>query len=146
VTGFAWEAIGGGGRANRADSPPVSVTETFFSVEVEDMQRATAFYVHALGATVVFSSAGWSSLRIAGVRVGLALNLEHVASRVGLHFAVSDLTIARAEVERAGGFMASSPVEVAPGVVIVRCDDTEGNSFTLTQNQHSSHRDGHTDP
>jgi hypothetical protein len=26
----------------------------------------------------------------------------------------------------------SSAVEVAPGVVIVRCDDTEGNTFTLT--------------
>jgi predicted enzyme related to lactoylglutathione lyase len=95
----------------------VSVTETFFSVHVEDMQRASAFYVHALGATVVFSSAGWSSLRIAEVRVGLALAPEHVASRVGLHFEVSDLTIARDEVERAGGFIASSPVEVAPGVV-----------------------------
>jgi predicted enzyme related to lactoylglutathione lyase len=113
----------------------VSVTETFFSVDVEDMQRATAFYVHALGATVVFSSAGWSSLRIAGVRVGIALSPEHVAGSGGLHFAVSDLTIARTEIERAGGSIASSPVEVAPGVAIVRCDDTEGNSFTLTQSQ-----------
>jgi predicted enzyme related to lactoylglutathione lyase len=135
----------GGGRPNRAESLSVSVTETFFSVDVKDMQRATALYVHALGATVVFSSVGWSSLRIAGVRVGLTLSPEHVASRVGLHFAVSDLTIARAEVERAGGF-ASSPVEVAPGVVIVRCDDSEGNSFTLTQSQHSFPRDGYTDP
>ena len=136
----------GGRRTNQADSLSVTVKETFFSVDVEDMQRATAFYVQALGATVVFSSASWSSLRIAGVRVGLALTPEHVASRVGLHFAVSDLTIARAEIERAGGFIASSPVEVAPGVVIVRCDDSEGNTFTLTQSQHSSHRDGDTDP
>ncbi len=118
----------------------MSVTETFFSVDVEDMQRATAFYVNALGATVVFSSAEWASLRIAGVRVGLALTSENMVSRVGLHFAVDDLTIARAEVERAGGCVVSSPVEVAPGVVIVRCDDTEGNTFTLTQNQLSSDR------
>src|SRR5580658_7418854 len=92
-------AIGGGGRADRADSLAVSVTETFFSVEVEDMQRATAFYVDALGATVLFSSAGWSSLRIAGVRVGLALSRQHTGSRVGLHFAVSDLGAARGEVQ-----------------------------------------------
>jgi predicted enzyme related to lactoylglutathione lyase len=120
----------------------MDVTETFFSVEVEDLQRATAFYVNALGATVVFSSAGWSSLRIAGVRVGLAPGLEHMTSRaVGLHFAVSDLAIARADVERAGGCIVSSPVEVAPGVVIVRCDDTEGNTFTLTQSRHSFPRE-----
>lgn len=106
------------------------------------MQRAIAFYQSALGATVMFSSAGWSSLRIAGVRVGLALSSERMASTVGLHFAVSDLAIARAEVERAGGCIVSSAVEVAPGVVIVRCDDTEGNTFTLTQSQHSSDRDG----
>jgi len=130
------------GPANRADSISVAVTETFFAVEVEDTQRAIAFYVSALGATVVFSSAGWSSLRIAGVRVGLALSSERMASTVGLHFAVSDLAIARAEVERAGGCIVSSAVEVAPGVVIVRCDDTEGNTFTLTQSQHSSDRDG----
>jgi len=127
---------------NREDSISVAVTETFFAVEVEDMQRATAFYVSALGATVIFSSAGWSSLRIAGVRVGLALSSERMASTVGLHFAVSDLAAARAEVERAGGCIVSSAVEVAPGVVIVRCDDTEGNTFTLTQSQHSSERDG----
>ena len=103
------------------------------------MPRAIAFYVNALGATVVFSSAGWSSLRIAGVRVGLALSSERTAS-VGLHFAVSDLAAARAEVEHAGGCIVSSAFEVAPGVVIVQCDDTEGNSFTLTQSQDSSNR------
>jgi predicted enzyme related to lactoylglutathione lyase len=134
--------IGGRGPANRGDSLSVTVTETFFAVEVEDMQRAVAFYVNALGATVVFSSAGWSSLRIAGVRVGLALSSDRVANTVGLHFTVSDLATARAMVERAGGCIVSSAVEVAPGVVIVRCDDTEGNTFTLTQSQHSSDRNG----
>lgn len=110
----------------------MAVVETFFSVEVADMHRATAFYVNALGAAVVFSSAGWSSLRIAGVRVGLALGTEHVAGPTGLHFAVPDLATACSEVERAGGLVVSSPVQVAPGVVVVRCDDTEGNGFTLT--------------
>jgi predicted enzyme related to lactoylglutathione lyase len=36
----------------------VVVTETFFSVDVADMPRATAFYVGALGAVVVFASPG----------------------------------------------------------------------------------------
>ena len=119
----------------------MSVTEAFFSVDVEDMQRATAFYVNAFGATVVFSSARWSSLRIAGVRIGLAQVPEGAASRVGLHFAVSDLANASAAVERAGGCVASTPMEVAPGVVIVRVTDTEGNTFTLSGAAGSSHRD-----
>jgi predicted enzyme related to lactoylglutathione lyase len=110
----------------------VNVTETFFSIEVRDMQRATAFYVGALGATVAFASPRWSSLLVAGVRLGLALDDEHEDRRVGLHFAVRELEDARAAVERAGGVTAS-PVEVAPGVVVVAATDTEGNTFTLTQ-------------
>jgi predicted enzyme related to lactoylglutathione lyase len=109
------------------------VTETFFSVEVADMRRATAFYVAALGATVSFTSEGWSSLHIAGVRVGLALNPEHAAIKTGLHFAVDDLAVARAHVERAGGKIITPSVEVAPGVIVAEVRDTEGNTFVLTQ-------------
>jgi predicted enzyme related to lactoylglutathione lyase len=116
----------------------VSVTETFFSVDVEDMARATAFYGYAFDATVLFSSARWCSVRIAGVRIGLALVQQAETKRVGLHFAVPDLADACARVERAGGFVASTPMEVAPGVVIVRVTDTEGNTFTLTAASGSS--------
>ena len=77
------------------------------------MERATAFYVNALGATVAFASPGWSSLRIAGVRVGLALNPMHEGGRTGLHFAVSDLVAARSDVQGAGG-RTGEAVEVAP--------------------------------
>lgn len=69
----------------------MTVTETFFCVGVNDMGRATAFYVEALGATVLFTSRGWSSLQIAGVRVVLFLDAAHSSSMVGLHFIVSDL-------------------------------------------------------
>ena len=108
----------------------MNVTETFFAVEVTDMDRAKAFYVNALGATVAFASPGWSSLRIAGVRIGLALNPMHSGGRVGLHFAVSDLAAARAAVERAGG-RTGAATEVAPGVIVADATDTEGNIFTL---------------
>ncbi|MCU1277725.1 MAG: Glyoxalase-like domain [bacterium] len=109
----------------------MTVTETFFSVEVNDMQRATAFYVAALGADVMFATTFWTSLRIAGVRVGLFLHAEHTACRVGLHVAVSDLADACGDVERAGGRVVAPPNEVAPGVVTAEVADTEGNSFTL---------------
>jgi hypothetical protein len=37
----------------------IAVTETF-SVDVDDMARAIAFYVGAFGATVTFASPAWS--------------------------------------------------------------------------------------
>ena len=106
------------------------VLETFFSIEVGDMRRATAFYVGAVGATVAFGSPGWSSLHVAGVRLGLALSPGHTGARTGLHFAVGDLEAARADIERAGG-KTSPPVEVAPRVFVADVTDTEGNTFAL---------------
>ena len=112
---------------------PVVVSETFFSVSVRDMGRAKAFYVGALGATVAYASAGWSSLRIAGVRIGLALGESNAGERTGVHFAVTDLAGAHGEIERAGGRVVHQSVEVAVGVVISEAMDTEGNTFVLTQ-------------
>ena len=111
----------------------MTVTETFFSLGVNDMDRALAFYAQALGAAVSFLSPAWSSLLIANVRVGLAFDADHTPTRTGLHFAVTDLEAARTAVARAGGSASSSPVEVAPGVVVADVIDTEGNTFVLTQ-------------
>jgi predicted enzyme related to lactoylglutathione lyase len=112
---------------------PAVVSETFFSVSVRDMGRATAFYVGAFGATVAYASPGRSSLRIAGVRIGLALSKEQPGERTSIHFAVSNLAEAHAEVERASGRVVQASVEVAPGVIISEAEDTEGNTFVLTQ-------------
>jgi len=109
----------------------VIVTETFFSVGVIDMQRATDFYTRALGATVAFATVQWTSLRIAGVRVGLARDPAHAPTRTGLHFAVADLAAALAAIAAANGRIATEPTEVAPGVVIAEAVDTEGNTITL---------------
>jgi predicted enzyme related to lactoylglutathione lyase len=109
----------------------MTVIETFFAVDVANMERATAFYVTALGATVTFASPGWSSLRIAGVRVALALNPMHKGGRSGLHFTVSDLAASRSHVDGAGG-RTGEAVEVAPGVIVAEATDTEGNAFTVT--------------
>jgi predicted enzyme related to lactoylglutathione lyase len=111
----------------------MTVLETFFSVEATDMGRATAFYVQALGATVAFTSPQWTSLHIAGVRVGLALDPRHSPASVGLHFVVDDLAAARSAVERAGGRVVTASVEVVPGTVISDVEDTEGNTFSLSQ-------------
>ena len=111
----------------------MAVTETFFAVEVQDMERAKAFYVRGLGATVLFATPQWTSLMIARVRIGLSLNAERAAGRVGLHFAVSDLNATRAQLESVGGAAGALPMEVAPGVTIAMVSDTEGNTFTLRQ-------------
>ena len=108
----------------------MTVTETFFSILVNDMDRAVAFYVQALGATATSVSPTWSSLHIAGVRVGLFYH-EHAPCRVGLHFVVDDLDAAHARIERAGGSIVTASVEVAPGVVVSDVTDTEGNTFSL---------------
>jgi len=112
---------------------PTQVVETFFSIAVQDMNRATNFYVTAFGAAVSAALPFWSSLHIASVRLGLALVLDHAGGTTGLHFAVVDLPDARASVERAGGRVVRPSVEVAPGVVVSDVTDTEGNVFTLTQ-------------
>jgi predicted enzyme related to lactoylglutathione lyase len=110
----------------------VKVSETFFSVAVRDMQRATEFYVGAFEARVSFASPQWSSLQVANVRIGLALTPGHDIARMGLHFATDDLEVARRDIERAGGRMAP-PVEVAPGVLLTEAIDTEGNTFTVAK-------------
>jgi predicted enzyme related to lactoylglutathione lyase len=111
------------------------VEEMFISLYVNDMERATAFYVDALGATVEFASPTWSSLVIAGIHVSLVLR-QHVASPLGLHFIVDDVALACAAVVRAGGQIAAA-TEASHGTVIAEVSDSEGNELTLRQRRAS---------
>jgi predicted enzyme related to lactoylglutathione lyase len=108
----------------------VQVTETFFALEVADMARASAFYQTVFGATVRFASAVWTSLDVAGVRIGLAPS-ERAGASSGLHFAVTDLAEACRDVERGGGRVLRAREEVAPGITLASIADTEGNAVTL---------------
>lgn len=109
----------------------MTVTEMFVSIHVVDMPRATAFYERAFGATVPFASPTWSSLMIAGVRLGLFHDAAHAGGRTGLHLVVEDLAAELAAVERAGGSVIVAPIEVAHGVVIAEVADSERNLITL---------------
>jgi predicted enzyme related to lactoylglutathione lyase len=117
----------------------VVVSETFVSVVVADMKRATAFYVDTFGATASFATPVWTSTHVAGVRIGLAhdpkrSHTDLTASdlvRTGIHFAVDSLESALAAVVENGGRVVVDPMEVAPGVVIADVADTEGNILTL---------------
>lgn len=110
-----------------------SVSETFFSLGARDMDRAAMFYSRALGAATKWSSPRWSSLEIAGVRIGLFSNPEHVGGRAAIHFSVTDLAAACAAVEREGGRIVTAASEVAPKVYVADVADTEGNIFSLQQ-------------
>jgi predicted enzyme related to lactoylglutathione lyase len=79
----------------------------------------------------MFASAQWSSLQIAGVRLGLFLNPGHADTRVGVHYVVDNLSQASREVVGNGGRIVTPQTEVAPGVVTVEVEDPEGNAFTL---------------
>jgi predicted enzyme related to lactoylglutathione lyase len=103
------------------------ITEAFFALAVRDMDRARTFYTAALGADVVFASPSWSSLRIAGVRVGL---FPGEPGRTGLHFA-GHLEAIVGEAAAAGGRVVSAAREIAPGVTIAEVEDSEGNTFTV---------------
>jgi predicted enzyme related to lactoylglutathione lyase len=107
------------------------VHETFVTVPVADMKRASAFYVAAFGAKSLFALPFFSSFQIAGVRVGLGLAEGHAPTDTHLHFAVADLAAACADVERAGGRVTIARLEVAPGVFHAHCLDSEGNELVL---------------
>lgn len=114
----------------RTIEPMMTVQEMFFDIYVGDVQRAEAFYVNALGATVDFASPTWSSLVIAGVRVNLVLR-DRESSPSGMHFIVENIALACAAVACAGGEIAPA-IETAHGM-IAEAFDTEGNAFTLRQ-------------
>jgi len=109
------------------------VAETFLSLSVVDMDRATAFYSTSLGALTTWASPRWSSLKVAGVRIGLFANAEYGGGRVGLHFSVTNLAAACSSIERAGGKIVTSASQVALGVVVAEVSDTEGNIFSLQE-------------
>lgn len=95
------------------------------------MDRAIKFYSTVLGAETTWTSPRWSSLQIAGVRIGLAENPQYDGGRVGLYFAVTDLDAACAVVKDAGGKVVTPAMQAALTVFIAEVADTEGNIFTL---------------
>lgn len=110
-----------------------AVVETFLSLGVASMERAATFYAGSLGAVATWTSPRWSSLKLAGVRIGLFEDPAHGGGRTGLHVVVTDLGAACAAVERAGGTIVFPAHQVAPGVLVAEVSDTEGNVFSLQE-------------
>jgi lactoylglutathione lyase len=112
----------------------IHVRKTLFIVVVADMDRALRFYAEAFGASVVFSSAEWSEVVVAGVTVALHPGGDGTETATGLGFEVDDLDAGLRQVTRAGGRVAS-PARDRPAerTRLAQVADTEGNLLTIAE-------------
>jgi predicted enzyme related to lactoylglutathione lyase len=108
------------------------VVETICILPVADMDRATRFYGGVFGAEVKFASPYWSSIVVAGVRVGLHGGATGERRDSGIGFVVDDIDAACAMAEAAGGAVVSPPSVREEGVVLAAIADTEGNEVSLS--------------
>jgi lactoylglutathione lyase len=109
----------------------------YFIVYVADMDRAAKFYEETFEALVSFRSPEWTSLRIAGVSIGLHGGSDTTPRRIGLGFDVDDIDGTCAAIARGGGAVVKAP-EHKPdeGITLAEVADTEGNQFSLTLTGH----------
>ncbi len=108
----------------------MSVTRTYFTLNVADMARAIAFYEGVLGPVVRLRGAEWSELKLGDATVAL-----HAAGGrprdTGLVIEVDDLDAACDAVVAGGGTVASLPQPLPDGTRMADVVDTEGNGFAL---------------
>jgi lactoylglutathione lyase len=111
----------------------IQVLKTYFIVAVADMDRAVRFYTDAFGASVVFSSAEWSEVTVAGASVALHPG-DGTQTATGLGFEVDDLDAALREVMHRGGRVTSTTRDrPAERIRLAQVADTEGNLLTVAE-------------
>jgi lactoylglutathione lyase len=115
----------------------VQVHKTYFIVVVADMERALRFYQEAFGASVVFCSAEWSEVDVAGSTVALHPGGDGTGTLTGLGFEVADLDAALRQVVHAGGRV-TRPARDRPAerIRLAEVADTEGNLLTVAEARH----------
>jgi lactoylglutathione lyase len=112
----------------------IHVRKTYFMVVVADMDRAVRFYTDAFGASVVFSSAEWSEVTVAGAAVALHPGGDGTQTATGLGFEVDDLDAALRQMRRAGGRVTSPARDRATERIrLAEVADTEGNLLTVAE-------------
>ncbi|MCX7621856.1 MAG: VOC family protein [Acidimicrobiales bacterium] len=108
----------------------MSVTRTYFTLNVADMERAIAFYEGVLGPVVRLRGSEWSELKLGEATV--ALHASGARPReTGLVIEVDDLDAACEAVVRSGGSIANPPQPLPDGTRMADVIDTEGNGFAL---------------
>jgi predicted enzyme related to lactoylglutathione lyase len=109
----------------------MQITKAYFTVPVEDMERAVAFYGTVLGLKTTFASPAWTELAWRDAVVALHHGGTSPAAQGWLGFEVDDIDAALAEIELGGGRRGAERTE--GGVRLVTVTDTEGNSLTVGQ-------------
>ena len=105
------------------------MTRTYFTLNVEDMARALAFYREVLGPVVRYESETWSELKLGDATVALHAGSGRPRDS-GLAVEVVDLDAACEAVRRTGGQLLGGPTWRDERRV-AEVTDSEGNAFTL---------------
>jgi predicted enzyme related to lactoylglutathione lyase len=104
--------------------------------QVEDMDRATAFYRDVLGLEIAYASAYWTSFKTGATTLALHHRMDESPFGNRSNFlailSVSDLPLAQAKLRAAGVWCADEFHDV-PGGRICDFRDTEGNALQLIQ-------------
>jgi predicted enzyme related to lactoylglutathione lyase len=110
----------------------VTVTRTYFMLDVGDMSRALAFYRQVLGPVVVrHESDSWSELKIGETTVALHATPTPSPKFTALAVEVENLHAGYHAVIESGGRVVNGPLTEPNGNLSYEVADTEGNTFTL---------------
>ncbi len=110
----------------------MTVTRTYFMLDVADMARAVDFYRKVLGPSVIRHESGsWSELKVGETTVALHASTSPAPKATALAIDVADLRACYDAVLRHGGHVLAGPVIEHNGHLSYEVADTEGNTFTL---------------
>lgn len=117
-----------------------------FEIEAKDASRAEKFYEDAFGwkmqrmgqdfggYTVVQTGSPMPDLNDFGINGGIYVNDKKEINAFSCVIAVDDVEKAMADVKKAGGkLLDEKPMDIPTIGLYVKCEDTEGNRFTLLQ-------------
>jgi predicted enzyme related to lactoylglutathione lyase len=114
-----------------------------FEIEAEDINRAKKFYEEAFGWEMDQMGGEYGNYVVAktgdpkepmGINGGIFQNEKKELNAYSCVIGVEDLNKAIADVKAANGKVLSEKPDDIPGVgLYAKCEDTEGNRFTLLQ-------------
>lgn len=108
-----------------------NVTRTYFMLNVDQMDRAVAFYKEVLGPVIRYESETWTEIKIGDATVALHAG-GGSPKPSGLTVEVLDLDEACDAVRRMGGQVVDGPLEQG-SATLAEVADSEGNGFTLVR-------------
>jgi uncharacterized protein len=103
----------------------------YFTIPVKDLARAKKFYSAVFGWEYEPQASHATYAHVGNTKLPFGLHAEGVGSIKNMYFRVTDLTAARAAVEKSGGRV-ETPFESKTGKGCV-CYDPDGTAFSIWQ-------------